>query len=217
MKTAIITGVNEGLGLEISRLLVTQGWKIIGISRHKGEIGEHIEGDLTKDDDIKKIVTEIKEKYFAFDILINCAGKLNITELNKLEYSEVENLFKLNVLAPIMLISGLIDLIKSNEADIVNIGSTIGFKAYEKQLAYRASKWAVRGINENLRLELKGTRCRVIGFNPGGFKSRIFEKATGEKIDLAPFMDPKDLANIIVNAINQPKTVEISEIIVNRK
>ena len=54
------------------------------------------------------------------------------------------------------LVSQLIDLIKLSEADIINIGSTIGLKqGYENQLAYTTSKWALRGTSYNLQLELK--------------------------------------------------------------
>lgn len=65
-----------------------------------------------------------------------------------------------------ILISKLKDLILENGSDILNVGSTIGFKAYESQSAYGSSKWALRGLNESLRLEFKGTKTRVISFNP---------------------------------------------------
>jgi NADP-dependent 3-hydroxy acid dehydrogenase YdfG len=120
-------------------------------------------------------------------------------------------------MAPMMLVSGLKNSIISNEADILNIGSSIAFKAYENQTAYGSSKWGLRGLNENLRLEFKGTDVRVVSFNPGGFKSKLFEKASGEKINLDKFMDPKDLADIVFFIINTPKTLEVSEILINRK
>jgi NADP-dependent 3-hydroxy acid dehydrogenase YdfG len=73
---------------------------------------------------------------------------------------------KVNTLAPIFLTSQLFDLIKENEADIMNVGSTVGRKAYANQCAYATSKWALRGTSLNLQLELMKTKCRVIQFNP---------------------------------------------------
>lgn len=218
MKTAIITGASDGLGLKISEKLLQKGWKVIGLSRTKPNLDiEHIKTDLTKEADINMAINTIKEKHPSFHCLINCAGVMSIQKLKDLDYSEIDNLFKINVLAPIKLIAGLIENIKKNESDIVNVGSTVGFKAYEDQCAYGSSKWALRGVTENLQLELKGTKCRVIGFNPGGFKSRIFEKATGIKPNLDAYIDPEHLADLLVYIIEMPKTLEVSQIIVNRK
>ena len=121
---------------------------------------------------------------------------LNVKPLGKVKFDESEILLKLNVIAPIMIVSELIDLIKKNKTDIVNIGSTAGYKAVESQIIYGVSKWAIRGINENLQLELKNTGCRVIGFNSGGFKSKFFEKV-GANYDLSNFLDPKEVAKFL--------------------
>ncbi len=218
MKTAIITGASDGLGLKISEKLLKNGWKIIGLSRTKPNLDiEYIKTDLTKESDINNAINKIKERYSLFDCLINCAGIMSVQKMKDLDYSEIDNLFKINVLTPIKLTSGLIENIKANESDIVNVGSTVGFKAYKDQCAYGSSKWALRGVTENLQLELKGTKCRVIGFNPGGFKSRIFEKATGIKPNLDAYMDPEHLANLLVYLLEMPKTLEVSQIIINRK
>ncbi|MDD3793361.1 MAG: SDR family NAD(P)-dependent oxidoreductase [Candidatus Gracilibacteria bacterium] len=218
MSRVIITGGSEGLGLELSKLFLEKGFEVICLSRKKPEIDViHIETNLTDEKSIQKTIDKIKTDYREFNCLINCAGVMDIADLGNIDYKKTEKLFKINVLAPIIITSELIDLIKQNESDIVNIGSTVGFKAYEKQCSYGASKWAIRGINENLQLELKKTKCRVIGFNPGGFKSKIVEKATGIKPDLSPYMEPKELAKLLIQILELPKNMEVSEIIINRK
>lgn len=218
MKRVIITGVTGGLGSELSNIFIDKGVEVIGISRSKPMKGViHIRADLSKESDVEKAVGVINDKYPEFDCLINSAGVLSVQELENLDFKEIDNLFKVNVLAPMKLVSGLIENIKSNEADIVNVGSSVGFKAYERQCAYGASKWAVRGMNENMQLELKKTKCRIIGFNPGGFKSDLFEKATGKKADLDDYMEPKDLAEFMIQILELPKKLEVSEVIINRK
>jgi short-subunit dehydrogenase len=219
MKMAIITGASDGLGLELAKLLLKKNYEVVGISRNKPSLAgiKFIKADFTKDGDIRKVITTIKKDFPDFDFLINCAGIMSVRSIDDLNYTEVENLFRVNVFSQMMLVSGLMDNIKKNGADIVNVCSTVGFKAYENQLAYGSSKWAVRGINENLRLELKGTKSRVIGFSPGGFKSRIFEKATGIKPKLDAYMEPAELAKLIVQLLELPKNMEVSDIIINRK
>ncbi|MCA9380327.1 SDR family oxidoreductase [Candidatus Dojkabacteria bacterium] len=219
MKTIIITGVSDGLGYQLAKKALDAGYKVVGISRSIPDLKiEHIKGDLTEEDGLNAVVKTIKEKYSKFDVLINCAGMLSVKQLGKVDYEETLKLFKLNVIAPLFLVSELVDLIKSNEADIVNIGSTVGSKAYENQAAYGSSKWAVRGLNANLQLELKNTKCRVIGLNPGGFKSNFFEKATGvENNDWSGWMNPLDIAEFVLQIIALPKNMEVSDINLNRK
>ena len=172
---------------------------------------------MTSEESIDRAIALIKEKYSSFDCLINCAGVLNVKPLGEIDYKEMDQLFRVNVLAPIKMVSGLLSLIKENESDIVNVGSTVGFKAYEEQCAYGTSKWAVRGVTENLQLELKKTKCRVIGFYPGGFKSRFFEKATGQRVELDAYMEPKELAKLMIQLIELPKNMEVTEIKISRK
>ena len=126
---------------------------------------------------------------------------------------------KINSIAPIFLTSQLFDLIKENEADIINVGSTIGIKpGYSNQLAYTTSKWAIRGTSFNLQLELANTKSRVIQLNVGGMNTKMHEKYTGKKIENPnEWMQPEDIANIMLYTLKLPKKIEISELVINRK
>ncbi|MBC8495140.1 SDR family NAD(P)-dependent oxidoreductase [archaeon] len=218
MKRVILTGASEGLGFELSKLLLKKDIEVIALCRQKPSCDVvHIETDLSSDESIKEAIEKIKNDYSKFDVLINCADVLSVKPLDKIDSDELENLFKVNVLSQIKLVSGLLSLIKKNESDIVNVGSTVGLKAYTDQCAYGSSKWAVRGTTKNLQLELGKTKCRVIGFNPGGFKSTLFEKATGQKVNLEGFMEPIELAKLMIQILELPKTLEVSEIEINRK
>lgn len=219
MKKAIVTGASEGLGFEIAKLMLDKGWDVLAVSRRKPDLNVlHCPTDLTKEKDLDNLISFVKEEFNDFDALVNCAGVLRVEKPSEVKYKSIDELFKINVLAPIYLTSKLMSLIKENKADVLNIGSTIGFKAYENQASYGASKWAVRGLNEYLQLEFKGSKCRAIGFNPGGFKSKIFEKATGKITeDWSGWMDPEELAKLAVQFVELPKGMEVTEIIVNRK
>lgn len=218
MKRVIITGVSEGLGYETAKVLLTKWVEVIGISRNKPDIDIiHLKTDLTSKSDIESTIQQIIMNYREFDALIHCAWILTVEHLNEIDSDKLEKLFSVNVFAPMLLTSGLFDVIKNNHADIVNVSSTVWLKAYENQCAYGASKWALRGITENLQLEFKGTKTRVIWFHPGGFQSRIFEKATGIKNDLENFMKAEDVAKALVSTLELPKNMEVSYIVINRK
>jgi NADP-dependent 3-hydroxy acid dehydrogenase YdfG len=110
------------------------------------------------------------------------------------------------------------DRIKKDGADIVNVSSSVGTKAYESQTAYGASKWAMRGFSANLQLELKKTPCRVISFCPGGFISNLVKNFNGQEIDDPQnWMSARDVAKCIKQILELPKNMEVSEIILNRK
>lgn len=218
MKKVIITWGSEWLWYELSKLFLEKWFEVICLSRSKPDINViHIKTDLTNKESIENTLNIIKSNHNKFQALINCAWTMSLEKLWEINFESVENLLKVNTIAPIVISSWLIELIKSNEADIVNVGSTVWFKAYENQASYWASKWAIRWINENLKLELKNTKCRVIWFNPWGFKSKIFEKASWIKADLSAYMEPKELAELLIKLLELPKSMEVSEIVVNRK
>lgn len=215
----IITGASDGLGLELAKLYNEQGKTVVNVSRRACEYADHqVLHDLTKGSEIEKAAAAIMAIDEPIEALINGAGILSVQKLNAITETEVSRVMSTNVEAPILLVSRLIDRIKKDGADIVNVSSTVGTKAYAEQAAYGASKWALRGFSANLQVELKDTSCRVISFCTGGFASNIFEKATGQKNqDFTHWMTASDVAKHLKNILELPKNMEVSEIILNRK
>lgn len=151
------------------------------------------------------------------ELLVNCAGVMSIEPANHITASEIDRTFAVNVRAPMLLVSGLFDRLKQDRADIINVSSTVGLKAYADQAAYGASKWAMRGFSQNLQIELKDTN-RVISFCIGGFNSDIAKKVTGKDIvDPENWMNPEDIAAFMAQIAALPKNMEVSEIVINRK
>lgn len=222
MKRIILTGASDGLGKAFGKLFTSIGGEIVALCRTKPDYDCHfIKCDLTSEKSMIKACETIKEKFSQFDALINCAGTQCIEPTNNTPYEKLENVIKVNTIAPMFLISQLFDLIKQNEADIVNVGSTVGLKAGPlNQVGYTTSKWAIRGTSENIGAELKNTPCRVIQFNAGGMYTRFIEKYTGQKItdaDPKDWIDPNDMAKVLLMTLQVPKNIEISNIAVNRK
>ncbi|HUB93376.1 MAG TPA: SDR family NAD(P)-dependent oxidoreductase [Verrucomicrobiae bacterium] len=215
----VVTGASDGLGRELARVFVENGKDVYGLSRSKCEDGvRHITTDLMDDESVVNAATQLSRDPERLEALINCAGVLSVQKIEELTSSEIDRVFDTNIKGLMLLTSRLMDKIKQDGADIVNVSSTVGTKAYIDQAAYGASKWAVRGFSANLQVELKDTPCRVISFCPGGFESRTFEKATGHKNPAFTFsMKPKDLALFIKQILDLPKNMEVSEVIINRK
>ena len=218
MKRIILTGASSGLGASLASVFHEAGYEVIGLCRSKpADFVNWIQTDLTESSSISHATEIIKKDFSDFHVLINCAWIMQLDPLESIDPKRAEDVMKVNIVAPWLIISHLIHQINDNNADIVNVGSTVGFKAYESQAFYVGSKWAIRWLNEYLRLELKKSKVRVIGFNPGGFKSEIVKRATGKQIDLSPYMDPNELAKLLFQLLQLPKNMEVSEIIINRK
>lgn len=220
MKRIILTGASDGLGKEFGKICIQNNIQIIALCRTKPEYEcEFIKTDLSDEKSITKSCELIKEKYNKFDALVNCAGVPGVQKLEEITYDCIDNLMKINTIAPMFLSAQLMKLIKENEADIINVGSTVGTKqGYLDQLAYTTSKWAIRGTSYNLQLELKKYNCRVIQFNVGGMNTKMHEKYNGNKIENPDeWMNPEDIAELMLNILNLPKKIEVSEITINRK
>lgn len=221
MKNIILTGASDGLGKEFAKKCLQKGdINIIAICRTQPDYKcDFIKTDLTDEKSIEDTCNIIKERYKKIDAVINCAGVPGVQKLEEVTYDVLDDLMKINVLAPIYLITQLITLIKDSEADILNVGSTIGTKAgYPDQIAYTTSKWAMRGTSYNLQLELKKYNCRVIQFNVGGMNTRMHTKWTGKEIEHPEeWMNPSDIADLMLYILNMPKMIEVSEITINRK
>ena len=210
MKKVLITGASSGLGLEVGKLLLQKNVEVINLSRNKSQF-ENISLDLTNDESINKSIESIKTNYSDFDTLILNSGIMPLAKVGEMKF-DIENMFKVNITGTIKLVNGLLDLIKKNKADIIFVGSTASLKGYEEHSAYCASKHAVEGFIKSLQVEMKNEPVRVIGFHPGGFNSNLRGGIIKEG-----YMKPEDLATLMIQLLELPKTIEISEIVINRK
>ncbi|MEK7059169.1 MAG: SDR family oxidoreductase [Patescibacteria group bacterium] len=216
----VITGASDGLGMELAKLYATAGKTVINVSRKTCKYASHnFLHDLREGEGIIAAAKQITDLDEPLEALINCAGVISFQELGSITEDEIKRTMATNVKAPIMMVSSLIDRIKHDGTDIVNVASTIGTKGYADQAIYGASKWAVRGFSANLQVELKDYPCRVISFCPGGMKTKMFIKATGidSTDDGGEWMSPSDVAECLKQLLDLPKNMEVSEIIINRK
>jgi 3-oxoacyl-[acyl-carrier protein] reductase len=215
----VITGASDGLGLQVAKLYKESGKKIVNISRNESKHADvNICLSLREGPEIEQAAKRVLEIDEPLEALINCAGVLSIQKLGEITEDEIKRLMSTNVKPMILLISNMIDRICKDETDIVNVASTVGLKGYADQAVYGASKWAVRGFSKNLQEEFKGKPNRVISFCPGGFRSKLFEKATGvDNTDGGSWMNAADVALALKQTLDLPKNIEVSEIILNRK
>jgi NADP-dependent 3-hydroxy acid dehydrogenase YdfG len=88
---------------------------------------------------------------------------------------------------------------------------------HAEEAAYIASKYGVTGFTETLRKDMiaEGKAIKVLGFYPGGMNTELFAKA-GLDRDTSKFMDPKEVAEIVVFIIERPASINMDHVVVNR-
>lgn len=205
MAKVLITGASSGLGLEVGKLFEKKDFEVINLSRNASPF-QDITLDLSDDASIARAIQNIEEHHSAFDAVIFNAGIMPLAKAGA-----IDNVFQVNITGTIKLVNALLDLIKENRSDIVIVGSTAAFKGCENRSAYCASKHAVEGFIRSLQVELKDEPVRVVGFHPGGFNSNL--RGTTKE----GYMEPGDLATFLIQILELPRNMEVSEVVINRK
>jgi short-subunit dehydrogenase len=211
-KTAIVTGGNSGLGLQIVKELKKKKCRVIVVGRKNS--------DLICDLRDYKQIKALEKKIDKVDILINCAGIGAHQKLEEHDPENVEDIIKTNLLGTIYMTQLILPkMISQNSGTILNVSSTSGLMTggYGSESVYMASKYGVSGFSEGLKKEMEAEKnnIKVIGFYPGGMKTEFFSK-NGQEKDTSSFMDPNEIAKIIVFILERPDSINIDHIVINR-
>lgn len=178
-KVALITGASSGMGKSTANMLHSQGYTVYGAARRTDEMNdlkakgmEIIALDLTNDASIVQVVNTILQKEGRIDVLINNAGYGSYGAVEDVSLDEARRQFDVNLFGMARLTQLLLpNMRKQNSGRIVNI-SSMGGKIYTPLGAwYHATKHAVEGWSDCLRLELKPFGIDVVIVEPGGIKT----------------------------------------------
>jgi 3-oxoacyl-[acyl-carrier protein] reductase len=179
-KVAFVTGASKGIGAGIAKELACAGATVIvnyASSRADAEavVAEIItaggsawavQGDFSKESDIKRVYSAIGAKHDAIDILVNNAGVYSFLPVEQTTVEEFHRLFDLNVLGLLLSIKESLPLLRDG-GSIINIGSTAGRMSIANGAVYCATKGAIDSISISLSKELGARKIRVNALNPG--------------------------------------------------
>lgn len=174
-KTALVTGASSGIGKETAKKLLAAGYTVYVAARRtenmkdlvdKGAIA--IKMDITQEADIVNVVQQIHNNHGGVDILINNAGYAIYGAVEDTTIDDARRQFEVNIFGLASLTQKIIPYMRQKKAGaIVNI-SSVGGKIYTPMGAwYHATKHALEGWSDALRLELKPFGINVIIIEPG--------------------------------------------------
>ncbi len=172
---ALVTGGSAGIGYSIAKTLTESGAKVAITGRDKtrlekaakelGALG--IQADVAKEADVERTYSEVLAKFGDLDILVNNAGVGVFKPLVDLELSRFKAVFDTNVTGAMLMGREAAKIfIKRNRGNIINIASTAALRGAANGTAYYGSKFALRGMTECWRAELRKHNIRVMLVNP---------------------------------------------------
>jgi short-subunit dehydrogenase len=178
-KVVLITGASSGIGKETAKLLVENGHIVYGAARRLDKMNDLkeagiklLEMDVTNDGSIVRGIQKIIDTEHRIDVLVNNAGYGSFGALEDVPISEAKYQFEVNIFGLARLTQLVLPhMRKQKSGKIVNI-SSMGGKFGEPHGAwYHATKFAVEGLSDSLRMELKQFNIDVVIIEPGAIKS----------------------------------------------
>lgn len=208
-KVIVISGGTDGIGMSLVRILSAWGAKLAICGRNPQKIEIHKElfahlpnifffhCDVKNSQSCKLFIQETVQKFSRIDILINNAGVSMRSEFIDTDIQVLENLIQTNLLGTIYLTHYSLPYLINSHGTLVGISSVAGLRGTPGRSGYSASKFAVTGFLESLRVELRH-KINVLTVFPGFIASSIRTKAldgTGSNIG-ATTMQEKQLMSV---------------------
>ncbi|MEH7013460.1 SDR family oxidoreductase [Neobacillus niacini] len=227
-KNIVITGASGGIGAEITRLCAESGANLVLIARsieklkqlqtelqqkHQVRVDVY-QLDVSDTEKVKAVFSDIIEKIDHIDILVNNAGFGVFREAHEATMVEIKGMFDVNVVGLMACTSMVLPKMRERRfGHIINIASQAGKIATPKSSVYSATKHAVLGYTNSLRMELSDYNVLVTSVNPGPIATNFFniadEKGTYVKNVKKFMLQPEYVARKVVDSM-LTKTREIN-------
>ena len=219
---ALITGGGSGIGRGIAQSLAASGARVAITGRNQAKLtetaralGVHpIQADVTNEADVERTYREALREFGHLDILVNNAGAGVFKSLVEFDRASFDSVFATNVTgAMLMAREAAKHFIARKSGNIVNIASTAALRGAPNGTAYYASKFALRGMTECWRGELRRYNIRVFLVNPSEVITNFGAAAGFEQKDNPTKLRPEDIAHMVKAALemdNRGFTPEMS-------
>jgi short-subunit dehydrogenase len=223
-KVIVITGASSGIGAEMARETARKGWQPVLLSRTETKLKD-LQGSIRQEigvlpiihtldvrnrADVERVFEAILTEVPAIDVLINNAGFAIFDRFADAKLSDIEDMFQTNVIGLMACTQAVLPkMLTQKKGHIINIASQAGKIATPKSSGYSATKHAVLGFTNSLRLELEGTNIHVTAVNPGPIETNFFSIAdeSGKYVENVQkyMLNPKEVAQKIIGTVENPK------------
>jgi len=220
-KKVLITGGSSGIGKATAIDLVGKGAIVCITGRNKVKLEKvaseisaiPIHLDVSKYNSIAVKTLDAFHSMGGIDVLINNAGIGEFAKLEDIKINHFESIFATNVFGLTMLTQEVVKFFKTQQYGmIINIGSSAATSGFPSGSVYCASKFALRGLTECWRHELRRDNIRVVLVNPSEVPTAFNNKNRVEREEQENKLSSKEISHAIVSTINMDKRGFIPEL-----
>lgn len=226
-KTVIITGASSGIGKSCAEQFAARGANLVLGARQYVtlcEIAQDLENrysikavavqcDVSKEEDCKELIAQANKTFGGVDVLINNAGISMRALFKDLDIQVLKSLMDVNFWGAVYCTKYALPALLKSKGSVVGVSSIAGYRGLPGRTGYSASKFALNGFLESLRVENLKTGLHVMVASPGFTASNIRNvalvkdgTAQGEtSMDEGKMMSSDEVARIILSGVEQRK------------
>jgi NADP-dependent 3-hydroxy acid dehydrogenase YdfG len=233
-KVVVITGASSGNGEATARHLSGQGAMVVLGARRvdrisslaeelnrKGGKALAVPTDVTQVDQVKRLVDTAVQTYGRIDVIINNAGLMPHSPLERLKIDDWNRMIDVNLKRVLYGIAAVLPYMKQQKSGhIINVSSVAGHKVRPGSAVYAATKTAVLVISEGLRQEVKPYNIRTTVISPGAIATELPDSITEPDIaeNIRKFVQEvalpaESFARAVAFAMSQPEDMDVNEIL----
>lgn len=219
----VLTGGSSGIGKKTAEDLLAKGANVIITGRDENKLGKvalaigctAFHADVSIEEEAKATIDFALEKWGGIDVLINNAGYAEWGLIHELDMTKMQEVFATNVFGATMMAKYAAEVfMEQKHGNIINIASTAASKGYVQGSIYAASKFALSGLTECWRAELRKFNVRVMQINPSEVPT-AFGKADRKERELeSNKLSPLEISSTLISALEMDDRGMITEVTV---